>query len=298
MLRHLGYVASCLTLGLPTNRTCRLKSATPERLRALIASNLDNLERVLQFNAEHNIHLYRISGDLIPFGSHPVNTIPWWEEHAETFARIATFLRTHDIRVTMHPGQFTVLNSTSAKVVAAAIDEIALHVRLLDCLETKPSSKIILHVGGAFGDKPAAMTRFAGVVADLPQAYRDRIVIENDEHIYSIEDVLELSSITGLPVIYDNLHDAIHSGRDDGASRWLNPAFDTWKPIDGTPKVHFSLQSEGGRIGHHSEFIDTDIFARYLEMVPKDRAFDCMLECKQKDLALFRLREAIGDRLR
>ena len=52
MLRHLGYVAMWLSLGVGTNRTCRLRNATPERLRALIASNLAELEPVLHFNAE------------------------------------------------------------------------------------------------------------------------------------------------------------------------------------------------------------------------------------------------------
>ena len=296
MLRRLGYVAMCLTIDSATNRTCRLKNASPERLRALIASNLDELERVLRFNAEHAIHLYRISSELIPFASHPINAIPWWDEFAEPLARMGELLRLHDIRATMHPGQFTVLNSTSPRVVKAAIAEVAWHVRLLDALGTDGSSKIVLHVGGAFGDKPAAMARFASVVADLPEGFRRRIVIENDEHVYAIGDVLELSAKTGLPVIYDNLHDKIHSGRDDGPSRWLPDVFATWKPQDGAPKVHFSSQAVGGRPGTHSDFIDLDEFIRYLDATTTTPPFDCMLECKQKDKALFRLREGLAMR--
>src|SRR4051812_16686032 len=117
MLRHLGYVAMSLTIGSATNRTCRLKNATPERLRELIEGNLGELERVLRFNAETGIHMYRASSELIPFASHPINTIRWWEDYAESFARMAELLRTHDIRVSMHPGQFTVLNSPTARVV-------------------------------------------------------------------------------------------------------------------------------------------------------------------------------------
>ncbi len=299
MLRHLGYVAMCLTIGSATNRTCRLKNATPERLRELIASNLDELERALRFNVENGVHLYRVSSELIPFASHPINTIPWWDEFADRFARMAAILREGPIRATMHPGQFTVLNSNNPRVVASAIEEIQWHVRLLDALETGPSSKIIIHVGGAFGDKSAAMDRFASVVGDLPESFRKRIVIENDEHVYAIEDVLELSARTGLPVIYDNLHDRIHSGRDDGPGRWLPHAFATWKPEDGVPKVHFSSQADGGRVGAHSDFIDAEEFARYLDMAPRETAFDCMLECKQKDIALFQLRNGlVGSALR
>jgi UV DNA damage endonuclease len=295
MLRHLGYVAMSLTIESATNRTCRLKNATPERLRELIASNLDELERVLRFNAERGVHLYRISSELIPFASHPANPIPWWDEFADRFDRLAGLLRAHDIRATMHPGQFTVLNSTNPKVVESAKAEIAWHVRLLDALGTGPSSKVVIHIGGAFGDKPAAMDRFVAVACGLPEPWRDRIVIENDEHVYAIEEVLSLSARTGLPVIYDNLHDAIHSGRADGPSLWLPAAFATWRPKDGVPKVHFSGQAPGGRPGSHSDFIDPDEFARYLAAAPA-APFDCMLECKRKDLALFRLRDDLAAR--
>ena len=296
MLNHLGYVAMCLTIGSATNRTCRLKNATPERLRALIAGNLDELERVLLFNVAHGVHLYRVSSELIPFASHPINAIPWWDEHAERFARMAAIIARHAIRCTMHPGQFTVLNSPSAKVVESAREEIAWHVRLLDALGMDGSGKIVIHIGGAFGDKPQAMDRFVEVAMSLPEANRRRLVIENDEHVYSVEDVLELSRRTGLPMIYDNLHDLIHSGRDDGPKRWLRDVFATWKPEDGTPKVHYSSQAEGGRTGHHSDFIPPDEFARYLEMTPRDVPFDCMLECKKKDMALFQLRTDLAAR--
>lgn len=291
MLNHLGYVAMSLSIGSATNRTCRLKNATPERLRELIASNLDELERVLRFNAERGVHLYRVSSELIPFASHPINAIAWWDEYADRFDRMAAILREHKIRATMHPGQFTVLNSPTPKVVAGARDEIAWHCRLLDALGMDRSGKIVIHIGGAFGDKPAAKDRFVAEVETLPEPWRHRLVIENDEHVYSAEDVLELSHRTGLPMIYDNLHDKIHSGRDDGPARWLPEVFATWKAEDGPPKVHFSSQAPGGRPGAHSDFIDPDEFALYLEMAPKDVAFDCMLECKQKDLALFKLRD-------
>ena len=291
MLNHLGYVAMSLSIGSATNRTCRLKNASPERLRALIENNLSELERVLHFNGEHGIHLYRISSELIPFASHPINAIAWWDEYADRFDRMAGLLERYGIRATMHPGQFTVLNSPNPKVVQGAHDEIAWHVRLLDALRAPRSGKIVIHIGGAFGDKPAAMDRFVAESANMPEFWRNRVVIENDEHVYSVEDVLELSRRTGLPMIYDNLHDAIHSGRDDGPARWLSEVFSTWTPEDGPPKVHFSSQAEGARIGHHSDFIDPDAFAAYLAVAPKETPFDCMLECKKKDLALLKLRE-------
>ncbi len=295
MLRHLGYVAMALSIDAATNRTCRLRNATPERLRELIDANLAELERVLRFNIERGVSLYRISSNLIPFASHEVNDIPWWEEHAERFARLAALIREAGLRVTMHPGQFTVLNSPRADVVKAAIAEVGWHVRLLDTLRTDDASKIVIHVGGATGGKAEATARFARVVADLPASWRKRLVIENDERVFSTEDVLDLSSRTGLPMIFDNLHDQVHAQRDDGPSRFLADVFATWKPSDGVPKIHFSTQAEGGRPGHHADWIDPDAFAALVREAPA-QPFDSMLECKQKDRALFRLREELRAR--
>lgn len=269
MLRHLGYVAMCLSIESATNRTCRLRNATPERLRDLIASNLGELGRVLRFNADHEIGFYRASSHLIPFASHEVNTIPWWEEHAGLLSGFGALIRETGQRVTMHPGQFTVLNSPRADVVRASLAEIEWHVRLLDALGTGRSSKIVLHGGGTSGGKEAAMGRFEGIVAGMPEAWRSRIIIENDEHAFGIEDILELSARTGLPVVFDNLHDRIHSGRDDGPARFLPEAFATWTETDGPPKTHFSTQAPGGRPGQHADDIDPDEFARYLEVAPR-----------------------------
>src|SRR3954471_89532 len=118
MLRRLGYVATALTIGASASRTCRLKNATPERLRELIAANLGELERILRFNVENQILLYRISSQIIPFGSHAVNPVPWWDEFAPTFARLGEFLARTGMRVSMHPGQYTVLNSPNPRIVA------------------------------------------------------------------------------------------------------------------------------------------------------------------------------------
>jgi UV DNA damage endonuclease len=296
VLRHLGFVAMALGIDANTARTCRLRNANPGRLRELIGSNLCELESVLTYCAEREIHLYRISSDLIPFASHPINAIPWWEEFADRFERLGALIRRHAIRVSMHPGQFTVLNSTNPDVVTSSIAEVGWHVRLLDALGTGPSSKIVLHIGGAFGDKNAAMARFAAVVADLPEGYRRRIVVENDEHVFSVEDALEVSARTSLPVIYDNLHDAIHSGRHNVPGHLLSEVFSTWGEDDGPPKIHISTQALGGRPGQHADEIDPEDVLRVLDAAPPGRAFDAMLECKKKDLALLALREALRSR--
>ncbi len=292
MLRRLGYVAMSLSIDASTSRTCRLRNATPERLAELIGANLADLKRVLDFNVDRGVSHYRISSHLIPFASHPVNDRPWWDEFAAPLAEVADVIARSGMRVSVHPGQFTVLNSPNPKTVADSIRELEWHARLLDALGTDSSCKMILHVGGAYGGKPEAMDRFVEVANRLPDAIRRRLVIENDDVTYTTAELLAVSARTGLPIVFDWLHHKVNPGGDTGANTagLIAACFDTWRPEDGPPKVHLSSQAEGGRAGNHADWIDLDDLLAFVEQTP-DREFDCMLEAKKKDLALFRLRE-------
>ncbi len=294
MLRHLGYVAIALSLDATTNRTCRLKNATPERLRELIAMNLDGLGEVLRFNLANDIFLYRISSMIIPFGSHPVNQLRWWEMFGRELAELGLFIRANDVRVSMHPGQFTVLCSPKPEVVKSAIEEINWHVRLLDWLGVDDTCKVIIHIGGAYGDKPAAMRRFVRVANSLPERHRARLVIENDERTYSAEEVLSISDLTGLPVVFDWLHHQANPGTMTDEVELIARCFATWREKDGIPKVHLSSQVPGGKVGKHDDWIDPADLQRFMALTP-DVPFDCMLEAKRKDQALFKLRRDLLD---
>jgi len=292
VLRRLGYVAMSLSIDASTSRTCRLRNATPDRLAELIGANLADLLRVVEFNVERGVSLYRISSHLIPFASHPVNELPWWDDFAGPLAQVADVIARSGMRVSVHPGQFTVLSSPNPKTVADSLRELEWHARLLDTLRADTSCKMILHVGGAYGGKTEAMSRFVEVANRLPEAVRRRLVIENDDVTYTTAEVLDISARTGLPIVFDWLHHKINPGADTGAetARLIAACFDSWRPEDGPPKVHLSSQAEGARAGSHADWIDPEDLLAFLRQTP-DREFDCMLEAKKKDLALFRLRE-------
>lgn len=294
MLRHLGYAAISLSVDARTNRTCRIRNATPDRLRELIASNLDGLKRVLRFNARSGIYLYRISSLVIPLASHPVNQVRWWDDFAEDLMEIGSFIRLHRMRVSMHPGQYTVLNSPRPSIVEDSRAEIAWHARFLDCLGVDTDAKIVVHLGGAYGEKAVAMDRFVRAAGELPDACRDRLVIENDERVFTVEDALEVSGRTRLPVVFDWLH---HTANPGSAATFglLRQVFDTWQPEDGPPKIHLSSPARGGRLGQHADWVEPADAIELLRTSPTT-PFDCMLEAKKKDLALLRLREQLRER--
>ena len=290
MLRRLGYVAIALSIDASTNRTCRLANATPGRLRELGAANLAGLAEVLAFNVRSDVSLYRISSQIIPFASHAAVHFPWWEEFGGDLRRLGDFILRHDLRVSMHPGQFTVLSSPDERTLAASLRDIEWHVRFLDLLGVDSRHKVIVHLGGVYGDKVAALRRFAHTVRSLPLAWRQRLAVENDERLYTVDDALRAAAETGLPVVFDWLHHQLNPGRSGDASEAMARCFATWQgERDGLPKVHFSSPQRGGRLGAHADWVDPEEFARFLRMAPPTD-FDCMLEAKKKDLALFRLR--------
>ena len=118
---RIGYACINTKLAAP-NRACRLKNATPDRILELAAANVEALQPIFEWNLARGIELFRISSDVIPFGSHPVNTVPWWRILEPQFDRVGAFIAKNRLRVSMHPGQFPgSRHGSSSKTTSAAI---------------------------------------------------------------------------------------------------------------------------------------------------------------------------------
>ena len=163
------------------------------------------LEAILGWNDQHGFQVFRLTSNLIPFASHPVNTLAWWEEFAGRFAELAALLRRTNARVSTHPGQYTVLSSAQPEVVEAALRELEYHDRLLAALGLDASHKIVLHVGSGASEPAVARARFAAGFARLGAGAQQRLVVENDER-WPLAEVLELAGAIGLPVVGDSVY--------------------------------------------------------------------------------------------
>jgi UV DNA damage endonuclease len=181
MKHRIGYACINLTTGITVNRTCRLANASEEKLREIIISNLSGLKKVLEWNNENNIRLYRISSDTIPFASHPVNKVLWWEDYKDELDEIGKLIKEEDIRVYMHPNPVVYLNSPDSDVVRRSIEELEWHVKFLDALNIDYTHKIVFHSGGIYGNKANAIKRFIKVYNNLPENLKNRLTLENDE---------------------------------------------------------------------------------------------------------------------
>jgi UV DNA damage endonuclease len=234
-----------------------------------------------------------LTSNLIPFASHPANTLVWWDEFDERFRALGEFLAESGARVSTHPGQYTVLSSLVTDVVEAALAELEYHDRLLTALGLDESHKIVLHVGsGAAADRNAARTRFASGVARLGSGARSRLVLENDER-WPLAEVLELAEQLGVPVVFDAFHHELTPSLEGLDVRdVVLAAARTWLARDGRQEVHFSTQGLGKRSGAHAQTIDLDALARFVSEVG-DLALDCILEVKDKEQSVLRARRLL-----
>ena len=281
----IGY--ACLTVGVQNTgiKGCLLKNANEEKLAELIRYNLTSLKNIIDYNDANDVRLFRISSDIIPFGSSPANTLQWRSVFKEDLSILGNSIGEAGIRVSMHPGQYTVLNSPDRQVAERAVDDLAYHSSFINSLEVDFTNKIILHIGGVYGDKKCAVTRFSDRYKDLDDSIKRRLVIENDDKSYHIGDVLELGSRLGIPVVYDNLHNKVNCcdpSKDD--FYWISQCSSSWRQDDGKQKVHYSQQDLHKSSGSHSESISVDEFLDFFAGLGEYKP-DIMLEVKDKNLS-------------
>ena len=277
----IGYPCINTTIECRSSRTFRLKSYSEERLTKTVENNLRCLEKILLFNVSHHILFFRITSDLVPFASHPICKFDWQRHFKEEFKAIGGFTRSQHVRISMHPDQFTLINSLDDGVLENSVRELAYHAQVLDLMELDSTAKIQIHVGGVYGDKEKSTRRFIERFQKLDEIVKRRLVIENDDGRYSLRDCLKISAEVGIPVLFDVFHHEVNNFGET-TSEAFRLFTKTWKEKDGLPMVDYSSQRKGEREGKHTETIDLERFRNFLEET-KPFDFDIMLEIKDKE---------------
>jgi UV DNA damage endonuclease len=154
------------------SRTFRLKPYSGERIAETLGHNLYCLREMLEFNVPHGFLFFRITSDLVPFASHPVCTYAWPEAIAGTFRSIGVFFRKHDLRVSLHPDQFILINAKDPGIVMRSVTELRYQAEILDLLETDAMEKIQIYVGGLCGEREKSLARFVERYEALPGSIR------------------------------------------------------------------------------------------------------------------------------
>lgn len=274
---RLGYPCENQTLKATTNRTLRLSSLREDRVLTKVEENLKDLERILLWNRANGFHLFRIGQHLIPLASHPLFPYPWEEVHREELARLGALARSLGQRLSMHPGQYVNPGSPSPRVVEASLAELRYSARLLSLLGAE-EGVLVLHLGGAYGDKERAARRFWENLKGEREVLR-YLALENDERLWSLEEVLPVAERLGVPVVLDTLHHALNPGRLS-LEEALRLSLSTWRT---RPKVHLASQDPARRPGAHASLVAGEDFQRLLQALPAP--LDLMVEAKAKERA-------------
>lgn len=262
-----------------------------EMVSATILANGHALLAAIAYCADAGIGAFRVNSRIFPLKTHPqvgyrLADLPDYVAIEQTYRQAAEQARRHDVRLSFHPDQFTLLSSPDAGVTARSLAELAYHA---EAAEYIGADVLTLHGGGAYGDKPAALARLTEAILRLPEPVRSRLALENDDRIYAPEDLLPICAATGVPFVYDVHH---HRCRPDNLTvdQATERALATWNR---EPLFHLSSPREGWSGGNprpHHDFIDI----RDLPECWRSLRVTVEVEAKAKELALHRLRNHLA----
>ncbi|KAF7315872.1 hypothetical protein MIND_00103700 [Mycena indigotica] len=275
------------------SRTCRIDSIKANGIdwvKDLGRKNLEDLLTMIQWNEDNNIRFMRMSSEMFPFASHNIYGYSL-EYCAPLLARVGELANSFGHRLTTHPGQFTQLGSPKPEVVQASVRELVYHCEMMDKMGLGVDSVMIIHGGGTYGDKAAALERLKKTVTEtLPANVRARLVLENDELCYNVDDLLPLCEELDIPLVFDYHHDNLFPStipRTEIFSR-INALF-VRRGIK--PKQHLS-EPRPGAVTIQERRAHSDRCETLPVDLPED--MDLMIEAKDKEQAVFHLYRIYG----
>ncbi len=279
-----------------TTATHLLKLNTDERLNKvsrLCLANAEALKLAYEFCAKAGIGCFRINSQILPLKTHPelaynVADLPEGKEIIANFRKCGDLLRQHALRASFHPDQFVVLSSPNPQTVASSLAEIEYQNEVAEWVG---ADVINVHGGGGYGDKPAALKRFAAAFARLSPAAQKRLTIENDDKTYTPSELLPLCHELQIPLVYDvHHHRCLADNLNIEAA--TSAALKTWNR---EPMFHLSSPLEGwqGKQPHrHHDYIDYADFPDCWLRLGRD--FTIEVEAKAKELAVLKLLEVLA----
>ncbi|GGH38580.1 UV DNA damage repair endonuclease UvsE [Paenibacillus segetis] len=309
MIVRFGYVAMSTVVGNASpSRTMTYKTfsgladreAGLRRLETISTENLQNTLRLLRHNLAYGIQVYRFSSKLIPLATHQ-SLADWnpFEALREPFAAVGDFVKKHGMRVSFHPDHFTVLSTPRPEVLKSSIRDLEHHMAMFQAMGLHGRAKNNIHVGGAYGDKPAAGQRFIEVVRSLSESMKQQLTFENDDKTFNAPETLAICETLGIPMVLDIHHQWVNNVGEDPVELWPR-ILKTWRtraaqadsPEDDPlpPKIHASSPKSASDPRGHADYVIAGPLLHFLRQIaPVTERVDVMLEAKLKDGALFAL---------
>ena len=288
------------------------KDVAEQKLWDLMVQNINSTQLLVDTVGalDENLRMVRLSSDILPVYTEP-SWCYFWRlpdvvDYCERgFRRIGDSARANNVRLSFHPGQFTVLASDNANIVEKSIEEFEYHATMARWMgfgRHFQDFKINVHISGRQG--PEGIRR---AYSRLSPEARNCITIENEEMSYGLDDCLSLADI--VPIVLDIHHHWCKTGEYvSPLDARVKRVVDSWRGV--RPTCHYSISREDYLVGHtidlmpeldqllaagykkqklraHSDFYwNNEVNAWALQFLDQ---FDIMCEAKGKNLASFRL---------
>src|SRR6056300_1688288 len=222
------------------------REVAEQRLWDIMVHNIQSYYNLIEYvgSLPNELRMVRLGSDVLPvYTQHEwcyywklPAVVRYCEKH---FARVGELARQLDVRLSMHPGQFTVLASDNPDIVERSIEEFEYHtdvIRWMGYGQSFQDFKCNVHISGRKGPQGIkdALKRLS------PEA-RNTITIENDENKWGLEHSLELAD--DLALVLDIHHHWCREGEyiepnDDRIKRII----DSWRGE--RPAMHYSVSRE------------------------------------------------------
>ena len=222
------------------------RDVAEQRLWDIMVHNIQSYYNLIEYvgGLPHELRMVRLGSDVLPVYTQRdwsyfwkrSDVVEYCEKH---FNRVGALAKERDVRLSMHPGQFTVLASDDPGIVDRSIEEFEYHtdvIRWMGYGRQFQDFKCNVHISGRKG--PAGIK---DALKRLSPEARNTITIENDENKWGLEHSLELAD--DLALVLDIHHHWCREGEYIGANDdRIKRVIDSWRGV--RPAMHYSVSRE------------------------------------------------------
>ena len=254
--------------------------------------NVKEILRIIPRLIEHNIKSFRLSSSMFPLYEFCGDIVRNDDEIKSDLATAGRLFKEAGIRVTTHPGQFCVISSDKDSVIQNSIRELEYHAWIFDAMGFDHSPFYAINIHGGKADRA---DRLVEVIQTLPENVRKRLTLENDEKCYNVRSLLNISSRSSVPIVFDSHHYNFGVGdlSFDEAFRATISSWGDIKPLQHISNTEIGMENAAfNQKRAHSQMIH-NIPHLQLEAM-RANLIDVDVEAKMKNIALLDMRKQFG----
>ena len=240
------------------------KEVAEEKLWDLMVGNIESTRKLIERigNLDEHLRMVRISSDLLPVYTQSDWRYFWRKPDVigyceQAFMEVGELARMLDVRLSFHPGQFTVLASDNDDIVHRSIEEFEYHadmIRWMGYGQKFQDFKCNVHIAGRRGAQG-----IRDVYPRLSVEARNTITIENEEMKHGLVDCLELYDL--VPIVLDIHHHWVREGEYISSNDpRVAKVIESWRGV--RPACHYSVSREDVLVGH-----DTSVAPNYQQLI-------------------------------